>query len=277
MKLKKIILIIEKYNANVDKHLLQNIQVWKKNVVEVIDHVEEREAFEDCVLITDNIDTCRLYEDKMAVIGVYDSTNPFKEFHNIKYLVMNLEEIEFDYIYKVWQRYHGLSWLICKTERCMIRETNIGDISSFYSIYSDQEIKEYLNDLYEDPEKEKRYIVNYIKNVYSFYGYGIWTIYHKEKGEIIGRAGLSMREGYNEPELGYVIAKEYRRKGYAEEVCQAILKYGKEELGFRKIQVLTREKNIASLALCKKLGFRYKEDVIVEKEVYQRHLLQYEI
>ena len=71
---------------------------------------------------------------------------------------------------------------------------------------------DYTESLFDDPEDEKKYMADYIREIYGFYGYGIWTVISKETNEIIGRAGVTMREGYSYPEIGYVIDRDYNRK-----------------------------------------------------------------
>ena len=58
-----------------------------------------------------------------------------------------------------------------------------------------------------DKDKETQYIQDYIKNVYEFYGFGMWTVVEKASGQVIGRAGVSYREGFSLPELGFMIGK----------------------------------------------------------------------
>ena len=155
----------------------------------------------------------------------------------------------------------------------MIRETIVEDVDSFYDIYKESSITEYMEDLYADRDEEIAYIQDYIKNVYGFYGYGMWTVLDKESGKVIGRAGLSLREGYDIPELGFVIGVPWQRQGYAYEVCQAILEYGNEELDFTNFQALIMKGNEKSKRLCEKLGFVYQEMVEIEGIVYERMVL----
>ncbi len=42
--------------------------------------------------------------------------------------------------------------------------------------------------------------IHLIGNMYYFYNYGVWTICDKTTGQVIGRAGFSNREGYEEYE-----------------------------------------------------------------------------
>ena len=89
-------------------------------------------------------------------------------------------------------------------------------------------------------------------------------------GTVIGRAGFAYREGYPEPELGFIIGVPWQRKGYAEEVCRAILKYGWETLGFQQVQAMVEPENTASLRLCEKLGFAEKGRAKVNGKRYVR-------
>ncbi len=116
-----------------------------------------------------------------------------------------------------------------------------------------------MEGLYPDYEKEKEYIELYIKNMYHFFGYGLWIVQIKETGEIIGRAGLENRivNNVNEIEIGYMIGKNYQRKGYAYEACKAVLNYAKKELFIDKINAFILPDNKPSASLLLKLGFKY--------------------
>ena len=160
-----------------------------------------------------------------------------------------------DYITKIHQRLNGIPWDILKTEHLAVRETTIEDVPRFYEIYSDPAVTKYMEDLFPDPAEEIEYTRNYIEKIYGFYGYGIWTVTDKTGNTVIGRAGITDREGYDTPELGFLIDKAYRQKGYACEVCSAILDYAKEELGFSQIRALVKPDNSVSIHLLEKLGF----------------------
>ena len=115
-----------------------------------------------------------------------------------------------------------------------------------------------MEDLFEDPEEETAYMKEYIRQIYGFYGYGMWTV-QLLSGELIGRAGLSVRECYELPELGFVIGRGYQGQGYAEEACRAVLAYGKSELSFEHVQALVEEENAPSRNLLAKLGFHFEK------------------
>lgn len=196
------------------------------------------------------------------------------DFQGISYAVTDIEDLDDNYLERIWQRYRGIPWKICETERCLVRESVPEDVDSFYEIYRDREITEYMEDLYEDREKERQYIRDYIEKVYAFYGFGMWTVCLKETGEVIGRAGLSMREGFEEPELGYVIGKTWQRQGIAAEVCLEILNYAGNELGLEQIRALMHPENTASQRLCHRLGFYYEREIEVDGIFYRSYRIE---
>lgn len=191
------------------------------------------------------------------------------------YISEQLEEMDYESLDMAYRRLAGLPWKILTTKRCTIRETTTDDVDAFYQIYKEAAITEYMEDLYADRNEEIAYIQDYIKKVYHFYGYGIWTIEEEKSGQIIGRAGISWREGFDLPELGFVIGLPWQRKGYAYEVCTAILTYAKEELGMERMQALVMKGNEKSAKLCEKLGFVCEDEVCLEGIMYQRYVSIY--
>lgn len=189
------------------------------------------------------------------------------------YAIEKIEEIEYESLLQAYQRLVGEPWDILTTKRCKIRETTTKDVGRFYEIYSEPSITKYMEDLYEDKAQEIAYIEDYIRTVYGFYGYGMWTVLTKEDNTIIGRAGLSWRAGFDMPELGFVIAKPYQGLGYAYEVCRAILQYGEKELGFTSFQALVMEGNDRSERLCRKLGFQFAEELPLEGKKHRRMVI----
>lgn len=231
----------------------------------------EETAMKETLYITDcALWQKRLWEQKLPVIIYLHEDNREENFMLAEYAIEQIEEIECESLELAYLRLTGQPWTILSTDRCVIRETTVEDVDSFYEIYKESSITEYMEGLYKDKDEEIAYIQDYIRTVYRFYGYGMWTVLEKESGKIIGRAGISWREGYDIPELGFVIGVPWQRRGYAYEVCRAILDYGKEELGFTSVQALLMKGNKKSCALCKKLGFVYQETVKADGIEYER-------
>lgn len=178
------------------------------------------------------------------------------DFGDARYALEEPEETEPEYLERVYRRCHNLPWEILVTKRCWLRETVEADVDSFWQMYQDVEITRYTQRLYPTLEAEREYVREYRRLVYAFYEFGVWTVLDRQSGAVVGRAGLSVREGYDLPELGFVIHQEWQGRGIAGEVCREILQYARESLGFEQIQALVHEENAVSLHLCRKLGFR---------------------
>lgn len=164
--------------------------------------------------------------------------------------------VEDDYFNLVYMRARHIPVVIAQTERTVIREMTENDLMSMYELYADPAVAEWTEPLYEYDE-ELEFTRAYIENMYVFYGYGMWLVFDRKSGELIGRAGLSNREIDGKPccELGYIIKGDRQRQGLGYEVGSAVTEYAFHELGMDKLWLCTEKDNVASIALAKKLGF----------------------
>ena len=201
---------------------------------------------------------------------------PNQSYSGVDMLVEGFDEVDIDFLEKVWQRYHRIPWTILETERCVVRELTLSDLDDLFALYGEGEIDKYTDALY-PYEEEKEYQRAYVENMYRYFGYGLWLVFSKENGTLIGRAGLEHREYHEEIELelGYIIGTQYQGQGYATEVCEAILAYAKENTGFERINALIEEGNIASIAVAKKLGFAHMEDFELNGKVMHRYMQKF--
>lgn len=205
----------------------------------------------------------RLRQDGHAVLAILHEENREQDLTAALYACESPGELDADFLEKVFRRYTRLPWDILETERCYVRETVPEDAEDFFGIYHEASITRYTDGLFSELDQEKQYIEEYIDKVYRFYNFGVWTILKKETGEVIGRAGFSFREGFEEPELGYVIGLPWQGQGYATEICREILQYGFEMLGFTAVHAFVRAENAASLAICRKLGMTQDGDAMI--------------
>ncbi len=165
-----------------------------------------------------------------------------------RYAVESLAELDIEYLERVRRRYNHIPWDIGETDRCLIRELSLSDLPALYELYAKPGMTDYVEPLF-DYETELEYQKAYIENMYGFYEYGMWLVFSKETGKLIGRAGLEHNE------MGYMIAPEFQNQGYATEVCRFIIDYVRENTDFEELYCRIDERNTASVRLAKKLGF----------------------
>ena len=206
------------------------------------------------LFLTDEIELLREMEKRGEKVAlVVTDANRDMDFSGISYAVEKTEELEQEDVERLYRRLAGLPWDILETSRCRLREMTVADVDRLYEIYEDASVTKFMEDLYEDREKERKYVEDYCKYIYGFYGYGIWIIEEKSSGEIIGRAGVEPRE--EGVELGYVIADAWQHRGIAFELCSAVLKYIRKDIGWEKVICRVHPGNKASIGLLYKLGF----------------------
>ena len=198
-----------------------------------------------------------------------------QSFEGVRYLVSDLAEVELDYLEKVYRRQAGIPWDILETKRCILRETSLRDRDALYRIYDEPPVTDHLEKLPGDPDGFAAWLEDYAKHVYALLEYGVWTICLKRNDAmgdapfehlgqcdagnnledlVIGRAGLGVREGCSQPELGFVIGKPWQGQGLALEVCEAILTYARD-LRISEVIAFAEPENIASVGLLRRLGF----------------------
>lgn len=206
----------------------------------------------------------------MAVLGVELTERTLT---GCRYIVQGAEGLTYEYCRRVFERAHHLPWEIGYTGRCLIRELCPDDLDDLYAMYESDGIGEYVEPLYER-KKEEEYQRQYIENMYAFWGYGMWLVWDKDGKNLIGRAGLERKviNGENILEIGYIIAPEYRRQGYALEICNWILAFAAEKCPGEKLNAFIEKGNQASIALIQKLGFIREGQENLQGKVLERYV-----
>ena len=213
------------------------------------------------------------HADTPETVGYVNPALPPQELSGAVITIEGFDEVDFYFLERMYQRFHGIPWTVIETERCILREQEIGDLEAMYQIYQGETVAKYIEPLNEDWKKEEEYTRAYIKNMYVFYGYGMWAAVEKATGKIIGKAGLNNRELHGKPslELGYLIGEEYQGRGFATELCEGILQFAREGTEFEEIHCLIEKGNGISVHLAEKLGFLWQEELKIQGRDMQRY------
>ena len=145
-----------------------------------------------------------------------------------------------------------LSQIIFQTPRCIIRAFRAEDISDFMIYRNDMEWMKYqgFKGLTREAYEKALLFPD------SSGGERQLAIVSRQTNRVIGDLYLKQEEKKGSCWIGYTIAPQYARQGYAYEVLSSLLCY-LEEQGISLIKAAVEEGNEPSLALLKKLGFLY--------------------
>ncbi len=247
--------------------MLQNLSDVLKSERISVEEWNRQILYENAVVLTDDAalaEECS--REGIPYLFLLQEYNKQDSIPTGAYCVESLSDISADYLDKVYRRAKNLPWEILSTDRLLIREITVEDVPRLYELYADEEITKYMEPLFLTQQREEEYTKDYINHVYHFYGYGMWLIVLRESGEVIGRAGLEYKDGFEGLELGFMLGKEYQHQGYAYEACQAILEYAREELEQTSFRALVHRDNEKSKQLCKRLGFYEVNDTASQEE-----------
>ena len=151
----------------------------------------------------------------------------------------------------------GIPVEIARTDQLLIRETIDSDISELYRIGTDQAVRKYIAPMQPTLEEEIVYTKAYVRHMYAFYDFGLWTVLEKDaygQERVIGRAGLFPSERLaGQIEMGYMIAPECQGKGYGKETAETVLRYAFNVLDLEEVHLFAEKENKASVKLAETL------------------------
>lgn len=87
-------------------------------------------------------------------------------------------------------------------------------------------------------------------------GWFQWAIEPIEGGGIVGDVGVNRLEDGLQAEIGYTVAPAFQRLGYAYESVSRMLDHLLVEQGLHRVRAECDTRNVASLRLLERLGFR---------------------
>ena len=165
----------------------------------------------------------------MAVAAYADPAFPEQSYAGAWMVIEGFEEVDDEFLERIFQRCHGQPWEIARTKRCVIRELSLEDLPALEKLYQKEgvtwrldadgeRIPGFIEPLFAK-EKEKKYQQAYITNMYGYYGYGMWLVFDKASGELIGRAGLG-RIDSPQPLVFFLIEREKPERKQGHHKCE---------------------------------------------------------
>lgn len=152
---------------------------------------------------------------------------------------------------------------ILNTDRLQLREMNHSDLDALSLILQDEKVMYAYNGAFND-EETVAWMQKQLQR-YKEYGFGLWGVFTKKTGEMIGQCGITM-QAYKEvqvPEIGYLFAYKYWHNGYATEAATACREYGFYKLHFDALYSIIRDTNIASQKVAFRNGMKLVDTIVI--------------
>jgi len=94
-------------------------------------------------------------------------------------------------------------------------------------------------------------------------GYGMWGVFEKSSGHLVGRVGFYYPDGWPAFELGWTLGRNFWGKGYATEAARRCLDYAFDEMGRDHVISLIDPANVASIRVAERIGETVEGEVEV--------------
>ena len=167
---------------------------------------------------------------------------------------------------------------VFETARLIVRKFKIEDAQCLYAHHLEEDVKRWFpNECYADMEETVSAIGFYVDRVEHKKLPYVLAVELKETGELIGDTGISEVDGRaNEVEIGYIIGKEFRAKGYATEVLSAMTAFAFSSFGVNTVYARVICGNDASVRVLEKSGYCFVEKELgAADDPYDRGMLVY--
>ena len=147
---------------------------------------------------------------------------------------------------------------VLRTERLDLRLYAEPDKLLMISLFTDERVMKHVgNGVMTVRAAEKLWD----KLLNEFYPEGkdtIWGMFARDDGRYVGHASLRPRPPIPEDwEVGYMLRTEEWGKGFATEVCRALVDLGFEEFGLENVFATVDDEHRSSIRVLRKCGFEF--------------------
>ena len=155
---------------------------------------------------------------------------------------------------------------IIDTPNLILRPLEAADVPAYAAIRADPEVMRYLPAAASagDARDIAASRIPAFAQHWRARGYGIWGVFERRGGQLVGHCGLNWLEQFDEVEVLYALARHAWGRGLATEAAHAALDFGFGPAGLARVIGLVHPDNLASRRVLEKLGLSYRHDVSFE-------------
>lgn len=145
-----------------------------------------------------------------------------------------------------------------ETSRLILRPFQLSDAQAAFEWFGDPVVMRFTPT---GPDKSMEETITRLagyQDHQNAHGFSKWLIQERDSGVAIGDSGLFVLPEYGWIDLGFRFAQPYWGKGLATEVASAWVRAALDEFRVGQLGVFAHPKNLASVRVLEKVGFREK-------------------
>ena len=153
-----------------------------------------------------------------------------------------------------------------ETNRLILRQFCNKDTLALENVFGDAEVMRFGAGV-QTVDWISRWIVKQQQIYNQMPGLGLMAVVENSSGIVCGYCGLTHFpdiDGQPEIEVGYRLAQQYWRQGYATEAALEVCNYAFKLLNISRLIALIDPENFASIRVAEKLGMKYWKEVVLE-------------
>ncbi|MGR5067423.1 MULTISPECIES: GNAT family N-acetyltransferase [Vibrio] len=145
------------------------------------------------------------------------------------------------------------------TERLILRLVSVEDAPFILELYNHPDFYRFVGDKQiRTLDEAQRYIELNMLHMQKLKGVSLLVVETKDDNQPIGICGLVKRDTLTALDIGYGYLPTAYGKGYAIEAAKAVVKFARDGMNIENLVAITKNDNIRSISLLKKLGFQYQ-------------------
>ena len=145
-----------------------------------------------------------------------------------------------------------------ETERLILRPWRKTDLEPFADLNADPAVIRYFPAPLDRADSDR--LARRLEQKFAAQGWGWWAVEVRSGAPFIGFVGLNIPDYADELpftpafEIGWRLAKDHWRRGYAKEAATEVLRYAFEDLGREEVVSFTAAQNLPSQAVMQAIG-----------------------
>ncbi|MDP2036880.1 MAG: GNAT family N-acetyltransferase [Ignavibacteria bacterium] len=140
-----------------------------------------------------------------------------------------------------------------------LRQLTLGDVEEVLFLRSDERVLEFIDIEKAETLEDAKHFIEKINSGED--GWLFWGITEKNNSKVIGTICLwNIEAAESKADIGFVLHPDFWGKGVMQEVIPEVINFGFQKMKLKYIIGEAMPKNIKSIKLMEKLGFRYKEE-----------------
>lgn len=151
---------------------------------------------------------------------------------------------------------------VLETERLALRRFRTDDALFILELLNDEGWLRYIGDKgVHNLDDAHKYLENGPIAMYARCGHGLYMVERKQDCLPIGMCGLIRRDGLADVDIGFAFLPQYGGMGYAREAAAAVLAYGRDSLGMKRVVAITAPDNVRSIRVLEAVGLEFEKKV----------------